>query len=111
MKDYWLIICMSNDILKLVYGFDTSRQAWLKLDKSFVFKLRVKMIQLKEESQILKKVNLGVNEYVSKIKALRVELEFDGCPITEEEKLMHVLEGLMKILVASLLLYLKKDAQ
>lgn len=41
--------CMSNEILKLVYGFDTFREAWLKLENSFSFRFKEKMIQLKGE--------------------------------------------------------------
>lgn len=47
--------CMGDEVLKKVSGFDTSRKAWVKLEKSFVSQSREKMIQLKGQLQNFKK--------------------------------------------------------
>lgn len=39
--------CMGDEVLKKVSGFDTSRKAWVKLEKSFASHLKAKMIQSK----------------------------------------------------------------
>lgn len=43
----WLMRCMSDEILKQIYGFDTSREYWVKIEEFFASKFRAKMIQLK----------------------------------------------------------------
>lgn len=85
---------MLDEVLKQVSGFDTSREAWIKLEKKISSKSRAKIIQMKGELQNLKKDSISVSDYVLKIKSLRDEHESAGCSILEEEKLMYVLVGL-----------------
>lgn len=49
MLGFWLISCMNDGMLKKIIGFDTSWEAWIKIEKTFASKSRAKMIQLKDE--------------------------------------------------------------
>lgn len=94
MLGYWIMDCMTVELMKQVVGFDTSQEAWCMLEKKFVSKSRARMIQHKEELQNFKKKDLKVNGYVLKIKVLCDELESIGCVLSGADKLMYILDGL-----------------
>lgn len=83
-----------DELLKHVNGFNTSHEAWCILERNFTFRSRARTIQLKEELQNFKKRNFIVNDYILKINVLYDELESIRWNVTEEEKLMYVLDGL-----------------
>lgn len=35
MLGCWLLLCMADETLKQILGFDTSKDAWTKLEKSY----------------------------------------------------------------------------
>lgn len=80
---------MVDDMLKHIYGFDTTCDAWIKLKKSYASKSWTKAIQLKE-LQNLKKGGLSTVEYMLKIKMLTDELQSAGYGLFEDEKLMSI---------------------
>lgn len=84
MLGYWLMSSMTREILKQIFGFDTSKDAWMKLEKSYASKSRAKDFQIKEEFQNLNKINLNISN----------ELQYTRYGLFEDEKLMVVLGGL-----------------
>lgn len=60
--------------MKPVSRFDTTRDVWLKLEKSHASKLRAKAIHNKE-LQGLKKGEMSIKDYILKVKLLTDELK------------------------------------
>lgn len=90
MLGCWLMSYMTDEMLKRISGFDSSREAWTKLEKSFTSKSRARVIQVKEELHGVKKGNQSIINYVLKIKFLQSA----GYGVSIEEKLMSVLSRL-----------------
>lgn len=86
--------CMKDDILKQVVRFNTTREAWLIVEKKLATRSRARVILMKEELHNLNKGNLTIGEYVLKVKLLTDELLVTNCLVNEEKKLMYILSGL-----------------
>lgn len=41
--------CASDEVLKLISGFDTTHDAWITHEKSYASRSRARIIQVKEE--------------------------------------------------------------
>lgn len=54
----WLIGCMIDEVLKQVSGFDTFKDAQVKLEKAYASKSQAKFIQVKQELPRIKKGKL-----------------------------------------------------
>lgn len=59
---------MNDDMLTQIYRFDISKNALVRLEKSYSSKSRVKVIQVKKEMQNLKKGNQTISECILKIR-------------------------------------------
>lgn len=64
----------NEDMFKQIFGFDTSKDAWFTLEKSYSSKSKAKVVHIKEELQNLKKNNPSIFDYVLKIKLLVMNL-------------------------------------
>lgn len=65
-------------------------------EKFYALRSRARAIQVREELQILKKGSLTISEYMLTIKMLCDKLDDASRGLTEEQKLMTVLGGLVE---------------
>lgn len=80
-----------------VSNFDSFKEAWLILEKTFALRTRIRNVEIKKELQNLSKKGLNIFEYVLKIKVLNDGLLSVGFPISKEEKLTYMLRGLGEV--------------
>lgn len=75
---------MTHKSLKQISSFDTVKDVWAWLEKSYASQSRAQVIQIKEEMQSVKKSAIGINDYVIKIKLLADDLDGAGYPLAKE---------------------------
>lgn len=91
MLGSWFMSCMTDNILKQITIFGTTRDGWVKLEKSYASKPRARAILVKYELQRLKKGNMSILNYMLQIKLITYKLDVDGCGMSDEEKLVSFL--------------------
>ncbi|KAK6122928.1 hypothetical protein DH2020_043328 [Rehmannia glutinosa] len=90
----WLLSSLSDTMLVLMVGLNTSREIWHTLEKNFASQSRAKFMQYKLQLQTLRKANMSMREYLSKIKACCDNLASAGHIVSEEDQILHILSGL-----------------
>lgn len=81
MLERFIMSYVTDDVLKKISGFDTTRDAWIKLENSYASESKARAIQVREELQSFKKGNL---KYMLRIKLLANKLDSVGCGLNEE---------------------------
>lgn len=94
MLDCWLTSYISNDVLKHISSFNKVRDAWTRLEKSYVSKSRAKAIRVRKELQGLRKGTSTISKYMLSVKMLAGELETASSSLIDEQKLMKFLGDL-----------------
>ena len=92
----WLYGTLSEDALKTVYGLHTSHDVWMTLAKKYNRVSASRKMDLHRRVQPMKKGNKTMATYLSEIKSLCDQLDSIGSPLTENEKIYGVLNGLGK---------------
>ena len=90
----WLQSSLTDSILGLVVGLTTSYEIWNALESSFASQSKAKMMQYKMQLQSVKKENMSMIDYLGKIKTYCDLLAAVGCKISEDDQILHVLNGL-----------------
>lgn len=92
----WLYGTLTEDALKSVYGLHTSQEVWLALAQKYNRVSASRRLDLQRRVQTTVKGNKTMAVYLSEIKSLCDQLDSIGAPITEQEKIYGVLNGLGK---------------
>lgn len=92
----WLYGTLTEDALKSVYGLHTSQEVWLALAKKYNRVSATRKLDLQRRVQTTLKGTKTMAAYLSEIKSLCDQLDSIGAPITEQEKIYGVLNGLGK---------------
>lgn len=89
-----LMATLDEDIVDVIIGCSTSRQAWLALQERFSTVSRVNIMQLKTELQTLRKGGETVEKYLQRVKNARDQLFSVGVTIPDEDIIIVILNGL-----------------
>ncbi|KAK6138883.1 hypothetical protein DH2020_027375 [Rehmannia glutinosa] len=90
----WMLSSLSESVLILVVGLDSSADIWRCLETNFSSQSKARMMQYKLQLQTLKKGTLSMREYLGKAKAACDALASAGQKLSEEDQLLHILSGL-----------------
>lgn len=82
---------MSEDILSLVIGLDSSQQVWNALYTAFGHDYQEREFHLTKKLQTFRKETLTVTEYVRDFKLICDDLDVIGEPIESQKKLFWLL--------------------
>ena len=90
----WINSTLSKTVLPYVVGLKNSKSVWDALSKRYSSLSRSHVLQLKNQLQHLKKGTLSMQDYLQHIKILTDKLAMSGSPVSEEDLLLHTLNGL-----------------
>ncbi|KAG8493478.1 hypothetical protein CXB51_010891 [Gossypium anomalum] len=90
----WLLSTVTDDILAHVTTAKTSFDIWTTIERRFSAKSTIKVLSMRHALYSLKKANLSVKEYVSKVKHLSDNLTAAGSFVYEQEQVSVILAGL-----------------
>ncbi|KAF7835472.1 Retrovirus-related Pol polyprotein from transposon TNT 1-94 [Senna tora] len=90
----WILSSVSDGLLPKLVGCHYSYEAWNKLETYFASQTRAKVRQFKAQLKNMKKGTMGANEYLLKIKRLVDSLFSVGSPLTNNDHIEAILEGL-----------------
>jgi hypothetical protein len=82
---------LSEDILSLVIGLDSSQEVWNTLYTAFAHDYQVREFHLTQKLQTLRKEILTMTEYVRDFKLIYDDLDAIGKPIESQKKLFWLL--------------------
>ncbi|XP_040959321.1 uncharacterized protein [Gossypium hirsutum] len=82
----WLLSIVTNDILVHLTTAKTSFDIWTTIERRFSAKLTIKVSSMHHALYSLKKANLSVKEYVSKVKQLSDNLTAAGSFVSKQEQ-------------------------
>ncbi|PRQ44692.1 putative RNA-directed DNA polymerase [Rosa chinensis] len=89
-----LMATLDEDIVDVIIGCKTSRQAWIALQERFSAVSRVSIMQLKTELQTLRKGSETIEKYLQRVKNARDQLLSVGVSIPDEDIIIVILNGL-----------------
>lgn len=92
----WMYGTLTEDALKTVYGLHTSHEVWLALAKKYNRVSATRRLDLQRKVQTTMKGTKTMAAYLAEMKSLCDQLDSIGAPITEQEKIYGVLNGLGK---------------
>ncbi|KAK6141030.1 hypothetical protein DH2020_025211 [Rehmannia glutinosa] len=90
----WILSSLSDSILTLMVGLESAKEIWHTLETNFTSQNTAKQMQLKLQLQTLRKNNMSIRDYLSKMKGLFDALAAAGKKIDESDQVMHILGGL-----------------
>lgn len=90
----WLLSTVTDDILAHLTTAKTSFDIWMTIERRFSAKSTIKVSSTRHALYSLKKANLSIKEYVSKVKSLSDTLTAAGSPVSEQEQVSVILAGL-----------------
>jgi hypothetical protein len=97
-KDQYLLSVitssLSEKVLAIVYGLNTSHQAWTALATKFASKSKSRIANLKKQLQNLSQGSKSCSDYMQTAKILADQLSAAGNPIPDEEIISAILNGL-----------------
>ncbi|XP_040960795.1 uncharacterized protein [Gossypium hirsutum] len=91
----WLLSTVTDDILAHLTTAKTSFDLWTAIERRFSVKSTIKVSSMRQALYSLKKSNLSVREYVSKVKQLSDNLTAAGSFISEQEQVSVILARLL----------------
>jgi hypothetical protein len=97
-KDQYLLSVitssLSEKVLAMVYGLNTSHQAWTALATKFASKSKSRIANLKKQLQNLSQGSKSCSDYIQTAKILANQLNATGNPIPDKEIIYAILNGL-----------------
>jgi hypothetical protein len=97
-KDQYLLCLitasLSEKVLSTVYGLNTSHQAWTALSTKFASKSKSRISNLKKQLQGLSQGSKSCSDFMQAAKHIADQLGAAGNPISDEELISSVLNGL-----------------
>ncbi|KAK5844195.1 hypothetical protein PVK06_000330 [Gossypium arboreum] len=91
---YWLLSTVTDEILVHLTAAKTSFDIWTTIDKKFGAKSNIKISSMCHALYSIKKTNLTIKDYLSKVKSLSDSLTAVGSLVTEQEQVSIILAGL-----------------
>ncbi|XP_019175854.1 PREDICTED: uncharacterized protein LOC109171182 [Ipomoea nil] len=89
-----LISSLSDEVMPLAVGRETSREVWLSINDSLASSTRAKCLNLLGQFQTLRQGSMSASEYLGKAKMLVEALSLAGHRLTLDEQVLYVLRGL-----------------
>jgi histone deacetylase 1/2 len=89
-----LVATLDEDVVDLLVGSETARDAWNVLIQRFTAVSRVSIMHLKTEMQTLSKGSDSIEKYLHKVKITRDKLIAAGVRIPDEDLVLLILNGL-----------------
>ncbi|KAM5576327.1 hypothetical protein ABKV19_007270 [Rosa sericea] len=89
-----LVATLDDEIMDIVVGCKSSREAWLSLQQRFSNPSRANIMQLKIDLQTIKKGNDSIERYLIRVKRARYQLASVGVTISDEDIVVVTLNGL-----------------
>ncbi|KAG8479816.1 hypothetical protein CXB51_029314 [Gossypium anomalum] len=90
----WLLSTVTDDILVHLTTVKTSLDIWTTINRRFGAKSSVKISSMRHNLYSIKKSNLSIKDYLSKVKSLSDSLTAAGSLVTEQEQVSIILAGL-----------------
>ena len=90
----WIQSSLTENIMVLIVGMDTTHQIWKALETNFANQSRAKVMQHKSQLQAIKKDTPPMSDYLSKVKSICDVLAASGCRVSEEDQILYILGGL-----------------
>ncbi|KAF3785109.1 hypothetical protein EJ110_NYTH29082 [Nymphaea thermarum] len=90
----WITGSLTEEVLGLVVGHDTTAQVWKTLTGAFARESKDREIMLTRKLQLFRKQDKPVTEYVTGFKAICDELAAIGKPLTDDDKVFWLVNGL-----------------
>ncbi|KAG8490330.1 hypothetical protein CXB51_015871 [Gossypium anomalum] len=90
----WLLSTVTDDILVHLTTAKTSLDIWTTINRRFGAKSSVKISSMRHNLYSIKKSNLSIEDYLSKVKSLSDSLTAAGSLVTEQEQVSIILAGL-----------------
>ncbi|KAG8498565.1 hypothetical protein CXB51_004881 [Gossypium anomalum] len=91
---FWLLSTVTGEVLVHFTAAKTSFDVWTTINRRFGTKSTLKVLSMRHALYSIKKSNLTIKEYLSKVKTLCDNLTAVGCLVTETEQVSVILAGL-----------------
>ncbi|MCO5603144.1 hypothetical protein L7F22_057291 [Adiantum nelumboides] len=91
---YWLSKSVSDRMMGYLESAPSPAIAWKSLEKLKENHTRVRKLQLKTELNTVKRGNMSINDYASKIKTITNSLGSIGVTVDDDDVVAATLEGL-----------------
>ncbi|KAF5180470.1 Copia-like polyprotein/retrotransposon, partial [Thalictrum thalictroides] len=92
----WLNATLIEEVLAEVVGLSTSKDVWEKLENTFSQRSKAREYQLKQELQNCRQQQgESVHDFLRRFKRISDSLAAIGQPISDEDKVVCVLNGLL----------------
>ncbi|KAH6787293.1 hypothetical protein C2S52_006845 [Perilla frutescens var. hirtella] len=78
----------------LIVGLSSTSEIWNTLETNFASQSKAKLMQYKLQLQTLKKDNLSMRDYLSKVKSYCDLLGSAGHRVSDDDQILHILSGL-----------------
>lgn len=90
----WLFGSISGDVLRVVYGLQSSQEVWFCLAKHFNRVSLSSKFNIQRRLQTISKQGKSMVEYLKEVKTICDQLDSIGHSVTDQEKIYGVLNGL-----------------
>ncbi|KAK6119364.1 hypothetical protein DH2020_046895 [Rehmannia glutinosa] len=90
----WLLSSLTENLLILMVGKNSSREIWETLEANFSGQSKARLMHHKLQLQTLRKGNLSMREFLSKVKSCCDALGTAGEPVSEQNHILYILGGL-----------------
>ena len=90
---YWLSISIHDTMIGHIQDAKSPKEAWENLVTVDQTHTRARKIQLKDELDTMKKMDMSVNDYTLKIKAICESLASIGVTVDDDDKVESCLHG------------------
>ena len=90
----WLFSTINEEVLAQVIHLESSAEVWILLKNLYARQTLAKSFQLKQQLRSIKKDGMSVNNYILKIKTIGHALAATGEPLSDNELLLAILNGL-----------------
>ncbi|MCO5564944.1 hypothetical protein L7F22_018614 [Adiantum nelumboides] len=91
---YWLSMSVSDSMMDYLESAPSPSITWKSSKKLNEDHTRVKKLHLKTELNTVKRSNMSINDYASKIKVIKNSLGSTGITIDDDDVIATTLEGL-----------------
>lgn len=89
-----ILTSLTEKVLAQVMLLSTTREVWQALERMFPSGSRVRIMQLRHQLANVRKNNMEAAEYFHKVKNLADTLATIGQPLSDDEIVTYVLDGL-----------------
>jgi hypothetical protein len=91
---YAILAFVSEPVMPLITTSTTARDAWIKIQRLYANRSRMRVMQLKEELTLIQRGSQPVLYYLSTVKRLVDELTIIDTPICIYDIMLYILNGI-----------------